>query len=105
ILVLAPVYHPVTRKVYDEFNLPSNGAIVSTLENYALKKNIAFINLFEECQDPVYFQDPVHPNIYGAVKITTLLSQKIINKQFVGPDGYLDKELFQYLKSNNENKA
>lgn len=105
ILVLAPIYHPVTRVIYDEYGLPPNKIIVDALKNYALRKNIAFINLFDECQDPIYFQDPVHPNIYGAVKITTLLSQKIISKQFVGPKGYLDTELFQYIKSNNENKA
>ncbi|WP_241480413.1 DUF1574 family protein, partial [Legionella norrlandica] len=85
ILVLAPVYHPVTRKIYNEFGLPPNKAIINALKDFASRKNIAFIDLFNECQDPIYFQDPVHPNIYGAIKITTLLSQKIINKQFVGP--------------------
>jgi hypothetical protein len=105
VLVLAPMYQPLMRKIYDEYNLPSNDILVSTLSQYALKKNIAFINLFEEYQNPIYFQDPVHLNIYGAIKMTTSVANKILANQYIAADGYLKQEIAQYLKGNKEGTA
>ncbi|KTD47637.1 DUF1574 family protein [Legionella quateirensis] len=100
VLVLAPMYQPLMRKIYDEYGLPSNDVLESTLSQYALRKNIAFVNLFEAYQNPIYFQDPVHLNIYGAIKFTSTLANRIINKQYTASNGYLNTEIFQYLKGS-----
>lgn len=105
VLVLAPMYQPLMRKIYDQYNLPSNDILVSTLSQYALKKNIAFINLFEEYQNPIYYQDPVHLNIYGAIKMTTHLANKILANEYIAANGYLNQEIVQYLKGNKESTA
>lgn len=105
ILVLAPMYQPLMRKIYDEYNLPSNDILINTLNQYALRKNIAFINLFEEYQNPIYFQDPVHLNIYGAIKMTTQLAKKITTNQFIASNGYLNDVIVQYLKKDKESTA
>lgn len=98
ILVLMPLYQPVMRKIHDAYAIPENKMIVNTLAQYAKDKNVAFINLFEELQQPENFQDPVHLNVIGAAKITRLLANKILTKDYVFPEGYLDSELYQFMK-------
>jgi hypothetical protein len=105
LLVLAPVYQPLMRKIYDEYGLPPNDVLINTLNQYALKKNIAFINLFEEYQNPIYYQDPVHLNIYGAIKMTTILANKIMTKEFIAANGYFNEKIIHYVNADKENMA
>lgn len=105
VLVLMPLYQPVMRKVHDHFSLPDNKMIVDTLNKYAQSKNIGFVNLFEELQEPEYFQDPVHLNVNGAIQITKLLAKKLLSKEYVYPKGYLDSDFYQYMQTEEKNKS
>lgn len=97
VLVLLPLYQPVMRKVHNHFLLPENNKIVDELNQYAVRKKIGFVNLFEELQKPEYFQDPVHLNVDGAVQITKLLAHKLLTKDYIYPSNYLDTEFYQHL--------
>lgn len=104
VLVLMPLYQPLMRKVHDQLNVPENQLIVEKIKQFAEKKKIAFVNLFEELQDPENFQDPVHMNVLGASKVTMLLAKKILNKEYTYPEGYLDTEIYDYMKNAHEDK-
>lgn len=104
VLVLMPLYQPLMRKVHDKLNVPENQLIVEKIKQFAEKKKIAFVNLFEELQDPENFQDPVHMNVLGASKVTMLLAKKILNKEYIYPEGYLDTEIYDYMKNAHEDK-
>ncbi|HAT6810854.1 hypothetical protein OQJ35_04240 [Legionella pneumophila] len=105
VLVLMPLYQPLMRKVHDKLNVPQNKLIVDKIKQFAEKKKIAFVNLFEELQDPENFQDPVHMNVLGASKVTKLLANKILNKDYIYPEGYLDAEIYDYIKKSHEDKS
>ncbi|HAU3860149.1 TPA: SGNH/GDSL hydrolase family protein, partial [Legionella pneumophila] len=105
VLVLMPLYQPLMRKVHDKLNVPQNQLIVNKIKQFAEKKKIAFVNLFEELQDPENFQDPVHMNVLGASKVTKLLANKILNKDYFYPEGYLDAEIYDYMKKSHEDKS
>lgn len=105
VLVLMPLYQPLMRKVHDKLHVPENRLIVEKIKQFAEKKKIAFVNLFEELQDPENFQDPVHMNVLGASKITKLLANKILNKDYTYPEGYLDAEIYDYMKKPHEDKS
>ncbi|HDO7894221.1 TPA: hypothetical protein P5J68_002200 [Legionella pneumophila] len=105
VLVLMPLYQPLMRKVHDKLNVPQNQLIVDKVKQFAEKKKIAFVNLFEELQDPENFQDPVHMNVLGASKVTQLLAKKILNKDYFYPEGYLDAEIYDYMKKSHEDKS
>ncbi|HAT8325397.1 TPA: hypothetical protein GDD11_14880 [Legionella pneumophila] len=105
VLVLMPLYQPLMRKVHDKLNVPQNQLIVDKIKQFAEKKKIAFVNLFEELQDPENFQDPVHMNVLGASKVTKLLANKILNKDYIYPEGYLDAEIYDYMKKPHEDKS
>ncbi|HAZ7574449.1 hypothetical protein OQJ02_03855 [Legionella sp. PATHC032] len=105
VLVLMPLYQPLMRKVHDKLNVPQNQLIVDKIKRFAEKKKIAFVNLFEELQDPENFQDPVHMNVLGASKVTKLLANKILNKDYIYPEGYLDAEIYDYMKKSHEDKS
>ncbi|HFE8368988.1 TPA: D-alanyl-lipoteichoic acid biosynthesis protein DltD [Legionella pneumophila] len=105
VLVLMPLYQPLMRKVHDKLNVPQNQLIVDKIKRFAEKKKIAFVNLFEELQDPENFQDPVHMNVLGASKVTKLLANKILNKDYIYPEGYLDAEIYDYIKKSHEDKS
>lgn len=105
VLVLMPLYQPLMRKVHDKLNVPQNQLIVDKIKQFAEKKKIAFVNLFEELQDPENFQDPVHMNVLGASKVTKLLANKILNKDYIYPEGYLDAEIYDYIKKSHEDKS
>lgn len=98
ILVLMPLYHPVMRKVHDAYSLPQNKTIIEGVEKFAREHNVAFVNLFEELQSPENFQDPVHLNVIGATRVTTLLANKILSKDYIHPEGYLDSEIYELIK-------
>lgn len=105
VLVLMPLYQPLMRKVHDQLKVPENKLIVEKIKQFAEKKKIAFVNLFEELQDPENFQDPVHMNVLGASKATILLANKILNKDYIYPEGYLDAEIYDYMKISHEDKS
>ncbi|HAU1743434.1 TPA: hypothetical protein JBI98_15220, partial [Legionella pneumophila] len=105
VLVLMPLYQPLMRKVHDKLNVPQNQLIIDKIKQFAEKKKIAFVNLFEELQEPENFQDPVHMNVLGASKVTQLLAKKILNKDYFYPEGYLDREIYDYTKKSHEDKS
>lgn len=105
VLVLMPLYQPLMRKVHNKLHVPENQLIIDKVKQFAKKKKIAFVNLFEELQEPENFQDPVHMNVLGASKITQLLAKKILNKDYFYPEGYLDREIYDYMKNSHEDKS
>ncbi|HEJ6635640.1 TPA: DUF1574 family protein [Legionella pneumophila] len=105
VLVLMPLYQPLMRKVHDKLHVPQNQLIVDKVKQFAEKKKIAFVNLFDELQEPENFQDPVHMNVLGASKVTQLLAKKILSKDYFYPEGYLDREIYDYMKKPHEDKS
>lgn len=44
-------------------------------------------------------------NVLGASKVTKLLANKILNKDYIYPEGYLDAEIYDYMKKSHEDKS